>query len=82
MSQLIHPRTVYRSSGSELVAERRSNRELAKFITRTPPARMSDLVGMRGCSFAGAPGTGRHIYEITRVDEDGVWGQTISDTIR
>lgn len=33
-------------------------------------------------TFAGAPGCGRTVYEVTRVDEDGIWGVVQSDTVR
>ena len=45
-----------------------------------------DLVGRplpyRTCAFAGGPGTGRVVTEITRVDETGAYGYEVENTIR
>lgn len=39
-------------------------------------------VGDNYCVFAGAPGTGRHVYLVTRVDRTGIYGVTVENTIR
>lgn len=72
-------RISYKGDGTEV---RMSNRELAEFVTNHAPAKMSDLIGKRACFWAGAPGVGRHVWEVTRIDEEGIWGQTIKNTIR
>jgi hypothetical protein len=79
--ELMIGRTIYRGDGTEI---HRSNRELATYICaqNSLPARMSDLVGKRCKAFAGAPGVGHHTWEVTRVDEKGIWGRTIENTIR
>lgn len=39
-------------------------------------------VGEIHCVWAGAPGTGRWVGRITRVDETGAWAEEIENTIR
>jgi len=40
------------------------------------------VVGQTIVSWAGAPGCGRSVAVITRIDEEGYWGYEIENTIR
>lgn len=59
-----------------------TNRELARMVGGKTPARMNDLRGRRKSFDVAAPGTGRISYVITKVDESGVWGRMIENTVR
>ena len=39
-------------------------------------------VGMKHVTWAAAPGTGRTVYRVTRIDDEGVWGVVEEDTVR
>lgn len=39
-------------------------------------------VGGDYVTFAGAPGTGKVVYRITKIDAHGIWGVEVSNTVR
>lgn len=69
-SKLILNRIVYRFDGDRAVLE------------DTSPECDVYKRGDALVTWAGAPGTGRTVYRITRVDQRGVWGVEVSDTAR
>ena len=82
-SELVVSRSVYKHDGNgEGRPYRYTNRELAQFVTSRTPERMSDLVGRRMVFDAGSPGTGRVVYNVTRIDNDGIWATMIENTVR
>jgi hypothetical protein len=48
------------------------------YLDAVKTKKVGDLV----CAWAGAPGTGRHVQRITRIDATGVYGVTVENTIR
>lgn len=56
--------------------------------TRDTPARVVSHVyanyspGEVYCTHAGAPGTGRKVWEVTRKDEEAIYGRVLENTIR
>ena len=70
---VLFPRTVWRSKSGTMVEHKHTNRELAERVGGPSPQRMSELVGRVACVFQAAPGGGHSLYEVTRVDAEGVW---------
>lgn len=77
MAKLIYPKTVFSYNWPE--GDPRHLKE-----GRMVPNELYEqaVVGKAECIWAGAPGTGRILYLITRKDERGAWGIVLEDTIR
>lgn len=56
---------------TQLCVEKDASDEIAQYV-----------VGDSYVTEAGAPGIGRTIYEITRIDSEGMWAKIVEDTVR
>lgn len=65
--ELVLPRTVYSGEGKPI--------DYSSEIKRYK-------VGDYFVSHAGAPGIGKSVHKITKIDQKGVWGTVVSNTIR
>lgn len=72
MERLLISRHGYRFEGG---ADSPTRFDCSEKIARHP-------VGDHYVVWAGAPGVGRTVYLVTRVDEGGAWGVVLSDTVR
>ena len=72
-TKLIFPRHVYtfRPAGSDNRVEVDRSDEVALYA-----------VGDTLTAWAGAPGVGRIVYRVTKVDDAGLWGVVVENTIR
>lgn len=56
--------------------------ESGKWTRVENPAWVAARVGDRNTVWAGAPGIGKMVYEITRKDKDGCYGRILENTMR
>lgn len=72
---LIFPRYSWSFNGPDGLLDVPFKADNSEFIT---PYKLGDSFV---CD-AGAPGMGRVVYYVTKIDEDGIWGYEIENTIR
>lgn len=65
------------------------SRETFTFYDNAPGGFMSPNAHYRNYAvgdivthFVAAPGTGRVVYRVTRIDDKGAWGVVVEDTVR
>lgn len=78
MEKRIYPPTCWSYNGPDGPMDEPVEKPYECYLHTVATKKVGDTL----CAYAGAPGTGRVVHRITRIDETGVYGIVIENTIR